>query len=227
MNKKLRIVILIVILILLALIINSTYSKYANKSTADINENVGKWIIKINGTDVTTPDENGNLGNFTIDDFTWNWEDAPNVKPPKVAPGMKGYFNLKIDPTGTEVSIKYTITIDDSKIAELLNITGVDGEDLSDRINLKITGITENGVALELPRDENGNIIITKVKELDKIQSDNEADRIDDLQIEVTWENNETNNDIDSQIGSVPDNVISLPIKVDVIQWLGEDRSIT
>ena len=223
MKKKVRIVILIAILILLVLIINSTYSKYANRANAVIAENIGKWIIKINDTDITTTDENGNAGVFEISDFTWNWDDTPNVKPPKVAPGMHGYFNLKIDPTGTDVSIKYTITIDDAKIAESTGITTEDGEDISDRINLKITGITENGVALELPRDDDGNIIISKVKKLEKIQSTNEADRIDDLQIEVTWENNEDNNDIDSQLGAIANNTIKLPIKVNVIQWTGED----
>ncbi len=222
MNKKIRIVILIAILILLALIIQSTYSKYTNKASGTINEAVANWIIKINDTDITVPDENGEIGVFEIEDFTWDWESAPNVKPPKVAPGMNGYFKLKIDPTGTQVSIKYTITIDDSKIAEMLEGIGVAGEDLADRINLKITGIKENGVDIELPRDEEGNIVISKIKELDDIKSNDESDRIDELEIKVTWEDNEENNDIDSKIGSVPNNVIKLPIKVDVIQWTGE-----
>lgn len=222
MNKKIRIVILIAILILLALIIQSTYSKYTNKAVGTINETTADWVIKINDKDITIPDENGEIGVFEIEDFTWDWESAPNVKPPKVAPGMSGYFKLKVDPTGTQVSVKYTITIDDSKIAEMLAGIGVTGEDLADRINLKITGIKENGVDIELPRDDDGNIVISKIKELEDIQSNNETDRIDELEIKVTWEDNEANNDIDSKIGSVPNNVIKLPIKVDVIQWTGE-----
>ena len=222
MNKKIRIVILIAILILLALIIQSTYSKYTSKSTGTINRDTADWIIKINDKDITIPDENGQVGVFEIDDFTWDWESAPNVKPPKVAPGMSGFFKLKIDPTGTQVSIKYTITIDDSKIAEMLAGIGVTGEDLANRINLKITGIKENGVEIELPRDDQGNIVISKIKELEDIQSNDETDRIDELEIKVTWEDNEANNDIDSKIGSVPNNVIKLPILVDVIQWTGE-----
>jgi len=220
MNKKIRFVILIVILILLSLIINSTYSKYINKSSATIDEKVGKWKIKINGTDVTTPDENGKLGNFEITDFEWS--KSSYVAEGKVAPGMQGYFTLRVDPTGTDVSIKYAITIDDSKIAEMLNITGIDGGNLTDRINLKITNVYEDGEALVLPRDEKGNIIISKTKELEEIQSDLEEDRIDELVVEVTWINNEDNNDIDSQIGSVANNIIHLPVKVDVIQWTGE-----
>lgn len=225
MNKKIRILILIVILILLALIIQSTYSKYTNKSLGTINENVGNWIIKINDKDITEPDENDQLGVFEIDDFTWNWDSAPNVLPPKVAPGMTGCFKLKVDPTGTDVSVKYTITIDDSKIEAMLNGIGVTGDDLAERINLKITGIKENGVSIELPRDDEGNIVISKIKELEKIKSEDEKDRIDELEIEVTWEDNQANNDIDSQIGSVPNNVIRLPIKVDVIQWTGEETT--
>lgn len=222
MNKKIRIVILIAILILLALIIQSTYSKYTSKSTGTINRDTADWIIKINDKDITIPDENGQVGIFEIEDFTWDWDSAPNVKPPKVAPGMSGFFKLKIDPTGTQVSIKYTITIDDSKIAEMLAGIGVTGEDLANRINLKITGIKENGVEIELPRDDQGNIVISKIKELEDIQSNDETDRIDELEIKVTWEDNEANNDIDSKIGSVPNNVIKLPILVDVIQWTGE-----
>ena len=135
---------------------------------------------------------------------------------------MSGFFKLKIDPTGTQVSIKYTITIDDSKIAEMLAGVGVTGDDLADRINLKITGIKANGVEIELPRDDQGNIVISKIKELEDIQSNDETDRIDELEIKVTWEDNEANNDVDSKIGSVPNNVIKLPILVDVIQWTGE-----
>lgn len=225
MNKKIRFVILIIILILLVLIIRTTYSKYYNQADSQISENLGKWIIKINDKDITKPDENGKIGEFVIDseNFVWDWESAPHVQSPKVAPGMEGYFNLKIDPTGTQVSIKYTITIDDSKIEEMLKNAGAEGENLIERLNLKITGLKENGVNVEeLPRDEAGNIVITKVKTLEQISSNKESDRIDNLQIQVTWVNNEDNNDIDSKLGSVANSIIQLPIKVDVIQWLGE-----
>lgn len=223
MNKKIRLVILIAILILLALIIQSTYSKYTNKSIGTINENVGNWVIKINDKDITVPDENGEIGVFEVEDFTWDWALTPNVKPPKVAPGMIGYFRLKVDPTGTDVSIKYTITIDDSRIIEVLHNAGVSGEDIAERLNLKITGITNDGVSLEMPRDDEGNIVISRVKELSMIKSANEEDRIDEFEVEVTWEDDEANNDLDSKIGSIPNNLIKLPIKVNVIQWTGEE----
>lgn len=219
MSKKIRVLIVTIILIMLVLIVRSTYSKYTNLAVANVEERVGNWVIKINDKDVTTVDEFGNFGVFEIDDFTWNWSESPHVKEPKVAPGMKGYFDLKIDPTGTDVSIKYTLTIDDSKIAEML---GIPPGGATDRINLKMTGIIENGETLELPRDEDGNIVITKVKTLEQIKSDDEDDRVDKLKVEVTWENNEDNNDIDSQIGSVANHTIKLPVKVDVIQWTGE-----
>ena len=117
-KKIVRFILVIIILILLFTIIRSTYSKYTNLAVANVEERIGNWVIKINDKDVTTVDEFGNFGVFEIDDFTWNWSESPHVKEPKVAPGMKGYFDLKIDPTGTDVSIKYTLTIDDSKIAE-------------------------------------------------------------------------------------------------------------
>lgn len=218
-NNKIKIVLLVVILILLILILKLTYSKYVNESSATISESVGQWNIKINDKDITQADENGVTGEFVIDDFVW--DTSQHVKSPKVAPGMTGRFYLKIDPTGTDVSIQYTILIDDSKMIEILN--SEEGENtLTNNIGLKITGIKENGTEIELQRDENNNIIITRVKKLSQIQSENETDRIDNLEVEVVWENDEANNEVDSIIGSVANRKIELPIKVDVIQYTGE-----
>ena len=123
---------------------------------------------------------------------------------------MKGTFSLKIDPTGTEVSLKYTIKIDKTALADF--------ED----VNLKITGYTINGDSQTLQEDENGNMIIQKVKTLDEIKSADSC--IDNLKIEVTWENTDTeeSNRADSEIGSLPNTVIKLPIEVNFIQYTGE-----
>ena len=72
--------------------------------------------------------------------------------------------------------------------------------------------------------DEEGTEIeIAIVKLLEDIKSTNESDRIDNIIIEVEWENNEEFNAKDSELGSVEDNVINLPITVDVIQYTGEE----
>lgn len=206
MNKKIRVILVILIVILLVLILRTTFSKYANEATAEINQDVGKWIIKINGTDITTT---GNSTRFNIDNFVWNWQDSPHVKYPKVAPGMKGYFDLIIDPTDTDVSLTYTIEIDDSSVS-LPNV------------NIKILDITElNGKQLEFTTNPDGPEIIKRTKMLEEIKSKDETRRLDTIRVQIEWENNEVNNESDSKLGSVANNVVQIPILVNAIQYTG------
>lgn len=218
MSKKKKILIFIIILVLLFLIIISTYSKYVNKSEGIYSKTIGQWIIKVNDTDITV--DSGTDVTFHIDDFEWDWDSEPHVKKPKVAPGMKGNFSLKIDPTGTDVSIKYTIKIEKNVLTNLADI------------NLAITGLQENGNNVniaDLPEDADGNLIIEKVKKLNEIQSTDESDRIDNLKIEVTWKNDDTEetNKQDAILGSVANRQIKLPIKVNVIQYTGDTQNGT
>jgi len=205
-NKKTKFVIFILILILLVLILRSTFSKYTNTATAVINEDVGKWVIKLNDTDITTEETSTK---FDMDKVYWDWDNSPHVKYPNVAPGMKGYFDLVIDPTDTDVSIDYTIEVDDTNIS------------MPD-VNIKITDIQEiNGKDLTITSDPDGPEVVERIKKLAEIQSTNENERLDTIRIFVEWENNEANNEKDSEIGKISGNIISLPIKVNVIQYTG------
>lgn len=211
MKKKVKFVIVILILILLILIIKSTYSKYVEQANGNLNNKIGQWIIKVNSVDIT---QNELSTEFNIDNFIWDWENAPHVKKPKVAPGMKGSFDLIIDPTDTDVSLEYTISVAEPKINQ-------DDPD-SPEISLKIVDIKEkNNKDITLTKDDNGNNIIKRVKSLSEIQSENDKERLDEITVTVEWENNEDNNAIDSEIGSVFNNKISMPVSVDVIQYTG------
>ena len=219
MKKIFRISIIALILIMLIYILTTTYSKYVSNATAVIEENIAQWNIAINGTDITgTP---GESVEFPITEFTWDWDEDGPVKKPKVAPGMNGFFHLEIDPEGTNVAIHYSIKIDNTKLTD------------ANAINLQIQGIKLNGEdldfeAVEVPDPGDGTapptseIEIDIVKTLDEIQSEDEDVRIDKLEVEVKWENNEEYNEQDSIIGSVPNNQITLPIIVEVQQYLGQ-----
>ncbi len=203
MSKKKKVLVLILIFFILFLILRYAYSKYINQIDISKDVNVAKWNIKINDQDITE-----DVHDFIISDFTWDEE--VHVKKPKVAPGMKGYFTLKLDPTGTDVSVKYTIKIDETKLREISNI------------DLKITGIEENGVKQELNFDEEGNIIIEKIKKLEQIKS--ETDAIDTIKIEVSWENLDTDegNKNDSEVSKLSGTKIQMPINVNVIQYTSD-----
>lgn len=202
---------------MLIYILTTTYSKYVSAATAVIEEDIAQWNIAINGTDITA--NPGDTVEFPITDFTWDWvEDGP-VKKPKVAPGMNGFFYLEIDPTGSDVAMHYTIKIDNTKLTD------------ANTINLQIKGIRLNGEELEFESIENpgdgttdptSEIEIDILKTLDEIKSDDEEIRIDEVEVEVKWENNEAYNEQDSLIGSVPNNQITLPIILEFEQYTGD-----
>ena len=60
------------------------------------------------------------------------------------------------------------------------------------------------------------------VKQLSEIQSSDENVRKDKLIVTVKWENDEDKNDIDSEIGSILNNIIKLEVKFNAIQYVGE-----
>lgn len=218
MKKIFKITIIVLILIMLIYILTTTYSKYVSNATAVIEEDIAKWNISINGTDITgTP---GEAVEFPITDFTWDWEEDGPVKKPKVAPGMNGFFHLEIDPKNTDVAIHYSIKIDNTKLTD------------ANAVNLKIQGIKLNGEDLEFEAVETADsgdgttgatseIEIDIIKTLDEVQSTDDTIRIDKLEVEVKWENDEAYNEQDSIIGSVPNNKITLPIIVEVQQYTG------
>ena len=213
MKENLKKLTLVLIILMIGYISINTYSKYIENASARIEQEVAKWSIKINDVDITSMD--GSPVEFDID--TFEWQASTHVKEGKVAPGMKGAFAFTVDPTNTDVSIKYSIKIDDTRLSE------------SNDINLKIERIIVNGEEYSYSseatgEDEEGTEIeIAIVKLLEDIKSTNESDRIDNIIIEVEWENNEEFNAKDSELGSVEDNVINLPITVDVIQYTGEE----
>lgn len=177
-KKKIKYLIIILILVLSILILKSTYSKYTNKSKGSMNATIGQWNIKINDTDITRPDENNPADpiKFEIDEnnFIWNWENNANVKEGKVAPGMNGYFNIKIDPTNTDTSFKYTFTLDATILKKI-------------DTNLKITEVSlQDGKTFdEILESEEGIYTCTKLKKLSEIQSDDEKIRCDNIIVKI------------------------------------------
>lgn len=217
-NKLIKILILVLILVLAFLIINSTYSKYTNTAKGVIDEVVGNWKVKVNGTDIAD-----GSGKFVIDNFKLDEDIGTHILGEQMAPGTKGRFYIDIDPTGSDVSLKYTLTIDRKEfISKLIEEIGLDPNDetLKERLNFKITNIKVDDMEVNIPEDLNEDIVVSKIKRLDKIKSDDENIRKDLIEVEVEWENNEDNNDMDFLIGNVRDDFkLTLPINVNAIQW--------
>ncbi|MBR3882282.1 MAG: hypothetical protein IKJ36_03335 [Clostridia bacterium] len=210
MKNKIRILISLIAIILLVLIIRSTYSKYVNQAVGSLMTRVGEWVIRVNGQDITLADAPANIV-IDSDDFVWNWTDVQHVKKPKVAPGMIGSFELEIDPTDTQVSFEYDISIKNP----VIQIPGQD--DLE--IKLAIKNIVEtHGRTIEI-KEVDGNQLIHRIKPLGEIEE--AATAVDTIRVTVEWLDDGTNDEADRIAGSVPDNVIEMPILIHAIQYTG------
>lgn len=193
--KKVFLCIICVISIIITIIITfSTYSKYSEQAEGNLKSHVGKWNIKLNNTDITQ----GTSYNFTIDDITIIGND--NVVEGKIAPATSGYFSIEIDPSNTDVSVKYTITIDSQ------NLTNE---------KLHIVGVTEANNNTLIRTDE---YAYTGVIPLSDIQNN----VTHTVRVEIIWENDNLENDEDLEYAKSLNNALELPISVDVIQYTGE-----
>lgn len=207
-----RVLISIISIILLILIIRSTFSKYSNQAVGSLMTRVGEWMIRVNGEDITLAEEPANIV-IDSNNFIWNWDEVNHVEKPKVAPGMIGSFELEIDPTETQVSFKYEISIKNPVIE-------VPGRGQVE-IKLSIKDIVEkNGrpIAIE---EVDGKQIVTRIKPLSEIQEASTA--VDTIKVTVEWLDDGTNDDADLIAGSVAGNVIEMPILIHAIQYTGEN----
>lgn len=105
---------IIYFLISLFFVLSLTVSRYTSVSEVDVQADVALWKIAINNVQIS---QNTTLAN--------------SIKIVKnsgtstvILPGETGYFDIVIDPTDTEVSIQYELTIDFSGMPSDMQITG-------------------------------------------------------------------------------------------------------
>lgn len=135
-KKRLKQFIFLYSILVIFFVIYSTLARYENTAEGYTKIAVANWEIALNGKELTassnaltdsitlipTTDENGNDLTIDIDEST----------PIKIKPGQAGYFDIEIDPTGTEVSFWYQVTLDlaNSVLPSNLNILSYSlGED--------------------------------------------------------------------------------------------------
>lgn len=248
-ERIIKLIILILIFSVLYLTIKSAYSRYTSKAYAIVSKGLAQWVIRINNTDIT--ENYTEPTSFVIDSFVWDWDEGSHVAENKVAPGMTGTFEVDIDPTDTQVAYQYFMEIGKPEVNLLTGTTNdisivldsvkLNGEDVELNSKLvyvdtgeEVTNTVDTNTITDDGDDENvtntsGGERATKtvyyfsaVKPLSEIQSSDEDVRVDNMIVTVKWVNDETKNDIDSEIGSILNNVIKLEIKFSAIQYVGE-----
>ena len=142
--KKLLTILVLITLIISFFQITSMYALYKEQLQGEYNTLLGAWEIKVNEKDVTT---SGQIENFTITDDQLGYVASQAIQAGKIAPGGKAYFDIIIDPTNTDVSIKYQINMESIdipnvqiKLLEIENCFKKDGEADTINENFNLTG---------------------------------------------------------------------------------------
>lgn len=199
MNKKIikQIIVILALIVTLFAIYKliKTYAVFYSEADATIEQKQANWIIKVNNTNISSGIEQ----QFTVNEI----EVATNsrVTEGKIAPGGSGSFYITIDPSNTDVAIRYDIQLDKS------NLT-------NDKIKIaSIQEILNSNSLIQSAQDTYTGVISL---------SDIKAGKTNKIKTDIMWENDETQNDKDTEVGTKKNPTIDIPIKINVIQYLGE-----
>ena len=194
-NKKIKLVLVVALIILVSITIyniRGSFALFESAITVESDSNTGSWNIYINNTNIS-----GATTEFTVNNI--NVETNNHVVANRMAPGTSAYFDLNIVPTGTDVSIKYDITFDFSELSTSLVV-----EDITELNNRTLVRTGENTYSGVITLNEIKNNVTSNVR------------------VSIRWDNNENNNEIDTEIGRNVNGFISIPVQINVIQYLGE-----
>lgn len=202
--RKIWILSALIMLLMTFYQINNTYAKYFTEAEGILEESIGKWIVKVNTTNIATGSD---VQSFTINDLTYNSNDY--VLEGKIAPGLLGYFDVEIDATESSVAVRYDVLIDFSKL------------DLSDSIKFTKLVRVVDGAESEEGITQTAESTYTGIVSLDDIK----AKKTNTLRVYLSWEDDGTgtNDEADSELGKTKDVQVSIPVQVKASQYLGED----
>ena len=202
--RKIWILLTLIMILITAYQINTTYAKYFTEAQGIVEETIGAWIVKINGTNIATE---ADIQTFTINDLNYNSNDY--VLDGKIAPGLLGYFDVVIDATGASVAVRYDVTIDFDKL------------DISDSIRFAKLVKVVNGL-----EDETGIVQTAENTYTGTISlADIEAGTTNTIRVYLGWRDDGTgvNDAEDSILGTTKDIQVAIPVEVKASQYLGEE----
>ena len=192
MKKNSLWIVFLLLLIASGLIIQNTYALFENNSTGDANMDIGQWIIHINENDIS----NGLVEKLNLNSFVYT--ENENVADGYIAPGRNGYANIIIDPTGTDVAIRYDLTFNTEEGT------------YADNISLSVQ--QENGSTIKTGPNTYSGII-----GLDEI-----GRKTITLRVDVSWNEDGNHDETDTLLGGKEGESISIPVDVNISQYLGE-----
>lgn len=199
-NRKITLLVVLSFLFLLIFGTAYTYSVFQSSKSGNMDVNIAAWNIILNDSNVVE------THTFSLNDLTINKND--NVKDSTFAPGSTGYFNINIDPSDTQVAIKYEIVVKPFEFE-------IDGVVLNNE-NLRISRATVNGS--DITNTTDGRFVGVIPYKENRTSAD-----IVKLYVEIEWVNEESNNEMDSIIGFNGNVDADIPMEINFSQYLGED----
>lgn len=195
--KKSTIKILAIVTILIVEIslyfVAGTYSKYTSSAESNSTARTAKWAVKIGSIDLA-----GGATDFT-NELVLETTNSAKVKTGTIAPSTSVQGSFNINPNGTEVAIKYIISLGTIHFKNALTNADV----TENTPNIEITNITPSTGSLT----QNLDGTYTGTIDLDG----------DSVDITITAEWNSTDNSQDTANGYTPLTVI-VPVNLTVEQ---------
>lgn len=178
--------------IALILIINESYALLQTISSGSAEVKTGSWTIKINEKNIS----NGITETFTLNNVIYD-ESNENIENGYIAPGKSGYFDIVLDPSGTDVAISYEINV------------RLDECSYPNNIKLSVENTSTDGGVEVIGNTFKGLISLNDIKNNKTIT----------LKLNLIWENNEEFNESDTNLGTIEANKLKIPITITLNQY--------
>lgn len=196
--KKIKKYFYIVLILLTAYMVltitKNSYALFETEGVAVVEESLAKWVITVNDVKVTSTTKT-----FVVNNFEYTTSEY--VKDDKLAPGGSCYFDIIIDANDTDVSVKYVIDFDFSIIQNY------------DFIETEVIDLTNGDV---IKTDVNQYTGVLDIEEIKKGQTKT-------LRVNLTWKNDEENNEADSELGLNENSKLTIPVNVKLTQYTSEE----
>ncbi len=180
--------------IALILIINESYALLQTISSGNAEVKTGSWTIKLNEKNIS----NGITETFTLNNIIYD-ESNENIENGYIAPGKSGYFDIVLDPSGTDVAISYEINVRLDECA------------YPDNIKLSVENTSTDGEVEVIGNTFKGLISLNDIK----------SNKTITLKLTLIWENNEEFNESDTNLGTIESNKLKIPITITLNQYQG------
>lgn len=240
--KRLLSILFIIMLIITFVQIRNAYALYKDKLTGEYASDIGKWSVKVNGTEIAKKD--GQITKFEMSQDDISYIETEYLAGSGFAPGSEGYFYINVDSTESDVAVKYNIHLGeiaqyriypenyDSSIDEIPN-----AQDFTTPFTVKVEGVEDTFY------DNSGNLTGDNFKSKNKVEENTNTVKgilplnqltnkgcKDKIKVSFKWINEDENTSLEDALinnnrkqDQIHNIKLIIPVHVKLIQYLGEE----